>query len=802
MWGRRPLVPMAAGLTAGIWVADRFGEVLFFFLMLLSMVFLMIVFREKQSEEKEIQAGFPEFTGFLKLLLIFILFMAVGTLVCLWEEVKIRHLPAHEGKIVQVQGLVSGVKLADSTIRLEINLYELNGKPVKEKTLVTIKNYSPELYQKNLAGREILIEGRAELPGQRRNPETFDYRSYLKTQGIFGLIQDGRILGLSSSSKGIFGTLLHLASGWKERIGQEMSSRIPEERASMLMGMMFGETDDMEESVLDLFRKNGTAHILAVSGLHVAMVYAAVSMLIPGVRIGKDLIILSLLFLYMVLADFSPSVMRAYLMILIHIAGKRIYARYDLLSSGSLALLFLLLLSPRSLFTPGFQLSFLAIFSLAFLLPILEKIFNNKMIPMLLALPIGLSPFTAYLFNYVSLSGFILNPPVVFLAGILIPVSLLLLPLVLLPGTAGLLDFMGYFLYLLLETLLWLNNALFAPGRSFIHVMSPEPFKLFLYYALLILGASEGGRWFFRKAGMKWTGGILLLFMLMLLVYSMLPKTSFQEADVVFVDVGQGDCIHIRTKGGKHILVDGGGHKDRDVGMEVLLPYLLKNRVPGIDIAVVTHLHTDHFDGIASLAREGMVKKIVLYEGYRSQEKEILSLTGMKQENLIYVRGGMLLSLDSWTRLHILGPPARSREEYEKNLGDSEDENKNSLVVMADIRGGKLLLTGDITWEGEEKLMEHNWDIRAEVLKVSHHGSKSSSGDGFLNRVRPGSAVIQVGRNYYGHPSREVLDRLEEREIPVFRTDLHGAVALRFDPSSDNEVTVPVRYTVLYPSPL
>ncbi len=801
MWGRRPLVPMAAGLTAGIWGADRFGEVLFFFLTVLSMVFLMIVFREKQSEEKEIQAGFPECTGFLNSLLLFILFMTVGTLVCLWEDGKIRQLPAQEGKIVQVQGLVSGVKSADSTIRLEMNINELNGNMVKEKTLVTIRNYSPELSQKNLIGREIRIEGRAELPAQRRNPETFDYRNYLETQGIFGLIQDGRVLGLSSSPKGIFGTLLHHTSGWKERIGQEMSRRIPEGRASMLLGMMFGETDNMDESILDLFRKNGTAHILAVSGLHVAMVYAAVSLVIPGGRIGRDLIILFLLFLYMVLADFSPSVMRAFLMILIHIAGKRLYARYDLLSSGSLALVFLLLLNPRSLFNPGFQLSFLAIFSLAFLLPILEKIFNSRMLPVLLALPIGLSPFTAYLFNYVSLSGLILNPPVVFLAGILIPASLLLLPLVLLPGTGGLLDFMGHFLYLLLETLLWLNNALFAPGRSYIHVMSPEPFKLFLYYVLLILGTSEGGRWFFRNSGKKWAGGILLAFSLMLLVYSVLPKTPFREADVIFVDVGQGDCIHIRTSGGKHILVDGGGHKDRDVGMEILLPYLLKNRVPGIDLAVVTHLHTDHFDGIASLAQEGMVKKIALYEGYRSQEKEILSLTGMKQENLIYVRGGMMLTLDSGTRLHILSPPARSREEYEKNLRDSEDENKNSLVVMADIRGGKLLLTGDITREGEEKLMEHNGDIRAEVLKVSHHGSKSSSGDEFINRVRPESAVIQVGRNYYGHPSREVLDRLEERKIPVFRTDLHGAVALRFDPGSEDEITVPVRYTVLHPSP-
>ena len=802
MWGRRPLVPMAAGLTAGIWGADRFGEVLIIFLMLLAIFSLMQVCQEKQSDGKAIQTSFPEGTGFMKCFLLFILLVAVGTLVSLWDEGKIRHVPAYEGEIVMARGLVAGVKSTESYIRLKMDIEELNGEPVKEKTLITIRNYSPELSQENLMGREIQIEGRAELPGQRRNPKTFDYKSYLETQRIFGLIQDGRVVSLSSLPKGIFGTLMHHSSGWKERIGQEMSRRMPADRASMLMGMMFGETGNMDERVLDLFRKNGTAHILAVSGLHVAMVYASVSLVIPGVKIWKDLVLLVLLVLYMIMADFSPSVTRAFLMILIHIAGKRLYARYDLLSSGSLALVFLLLINPRSLFNPGFQLSFLAIFSLAFLLPILEKLFNSRMIPMLLALPMGLSPFTAYLFNYVSLAGLVLNPPVIFLAGVLIPASLILLPLVLLPGTGVLLDFMGYFLYLLLETLYWMNNAFFTPGRSFVNVMSPGPFFLFLYYTLLILGTSEGGRWFFRKAGKKWTGGILLSFVMMLLVCSVLPKNPFQAADVIFVDVGQGDCIHLRTEGGKHILVDGGGQKDRDVGMDVLLPYLLKNRVPGVDLAVVTHLHTDHFDGIASLAREGMVKKLVLYEGYRSKEEEILSFTGMKRENLIYVHSGMVLRPDSGSSLHILGPPARSREEYERNLRDSEDENKNSLVVMAEIRDGKILLTGDITREGEEKLMDYNRNIQAEVLKVSHHGSKSSTGEGFLNRVSPGSAVIQVGRNYYGHPSREVLDRLEARDIPVFRTDHHGAIALRFGPSSGSGIPVSVRYTVLHPSPL
>lgn len=800
MWSRRPVVPIAGGIAAGISGADRYGVLIAALLMLVTVIFMLFYKSGQWSIGNAPASRFPDMDGFRKLISIFLLSMTVGSLICLWDETKVRFLPAHEGEIFKVQGLVSGIKSGDTSIQVEMKVRSLNGEKINEKTLVRIKGDPEELLRKRLMGKEIEIEGRAELPAQRRNPETFDYRRYLETQKIYCLIQDGRILSISSIPKGIYGTILNQTAGWKERIGYEMGRRIPNDKATMLTGMMFGETDKMEEGILELFRKNGTAHILAVSGLHVGMVYASVSMIIPGNRMGKDYILLALLFLYMVMANFSPSVMRAFLMILIHIIAKRLYARYDLLSSGSLALIALLILNPKSLFNPGFQLSFLAIFSLAFLLPILEKIFNSRMVPMLLALPIGLSPFSAYLFNIVSLSGLLLNPPVVFLSGILIPAALLLLPLVMLPGTAHLLDFMGHFLHLLLEALYWLNNAIFVPGRSYINVMSPEPFLLFLYYAALIFVVSEGGRWFFQKAGRNWTGGILLSFFIMILIHSILPKSPYQEADAIFVDVGQGDCIHLRAESGKHILVDGGGNKDRDVGVEVLLPYLLKNRVSRIDLAVVTHLHTDHFDGIASLAREGMVEKIALYEGYRIQEEEVLAVTGMKRENLVYVHEGMTLKLDSKTSLQILGPPARSREEYKKNLMDSEDENKNSLVLMAEIGGGKILLTGDIARDGEGSLMNDSRDLGADVLKVSHHGSKSSSGEGFLNRVNPEFAVIQVGRNYYGHPSREVLERLEQRKIPVFRTDYHGAVALRFKSLSGSGTPTSVHYTVLHPS--
>ena len=794
MWVRRPLVPMAAGMAMGIWGTDKYGDV--FFLILIGTVLSALAgfYREILPIRTH---PFPDPRGMRMLVWILIAFMGIGGLLAARQNAGPFHLPVYKGDKVTMIGTVTGVSQKEDSTQIQIKIRELNGKKIKEKTLARISGEKGKSLVA-IIGKEVLMEGEVSLPGERRNPGTFDYRRYLKTQKIYGLIREGKILEQSPGPVGVYGWILHKTAWWKEHLFQEMAKRIPLEYSTMLMGMMFGETEGLDEGILDQFRKNGTAHILAVSGLHVGMVYASVSLLLPRGRLGKDLVILFLLFLYVVLASFSPSVLRAFLMILIHMLGKRLYCRYDLLSSASLAFILLLVLNPNSLFNPGFQLSFLAISSLALFLPVLEKLFRSSLVSMILALPLGLSPFTAYLFNYVSLAGLLLNPPVVFLTGILIPGALLLVPLTLIPGLGGPLDLMGHFLRLVLEVLLQLNQLFFVPGRSYWNVISPDAFHLFLYYLVLFIGATENTRWFIRRMGKGWVYGFGLLVLLAVLIRGLLPGNPFHNADAVFVDVGQGDCIHLRTDRGKHILIDGGGNKDWDVGTQVLLPYLLKNRVSQIDLAVVTHLHTDHFDGIASLARQGMIQKLLLYEAYRLQEEEIIAYTGMKKEDLIYVVGGMSLLIDGSTRLNILNPPQGNAESYKRSLSDSADENKNSLVLIAEIGGGRLLLTGDITEEGERMLMDHNSDIRSDVLKVAHHGSKSSSGQEFLDRVSPGSAVIQVGTNYYGHPSPVVLKRLEELEIPVFRNDKNGAVALRFEANGTDGSGIQARYTVLH----
>ena len=273
---------------------------------------------------------------------------------------------------------------------------------------------------------------------------------------------------------------------------------------------------------------------------------------------------------------------------------------------------------------------------------------------------------------------------------------------------------------------------------------------------------------------------------------------KFRDADIVFVDVGQGDCMHMRVSrsagsdsfpwiGEYNVLIDGGGKAGYDVGKKVLKPYLLKNGVYGIDLAIVTHLHTDHYEGIRSLCRDGMVRKLCVYEGYRVEEKRILSECGLDKKDLMYVTEGDVIKVGQ-AGFYILAPEKRSDEEYMRLSEDQEDENKKSLLIKSDYKGISTLMTGDIGTEGEDevmKRMETGKDtagdlnkLKCHILKVGHHGSRYSTGEKFLDAADPGFAVIQVGKNNYGHPAEEILEKLEKRGIGVYRTDRNGAVGI------------------------
>ena len=217
-------------------------------------------------------------------------------------------------------------------------------------------------------------------------------------------------------------------------------------------------------------------------------------------------------------------------------------------------------------------------------------------------------------------------------------------------------------------------------------------------------------------------------------------------ASVTFVDVGQGDCVHIRA-GSVNAMIDGGGSIRYNVGENILKPYLLKNGVRTLDLGIATHLHTDHYKGLEELYQEGMAEKIE---------------TG--------VTAGQMFSLSDKVKILCLWPLA---------IKEGQDANENCSVFMVTYGKWKILITGDLDEKGEKAMLEHYKGtdmLKADILKISHHGSPTGTCDEFLEAVSPKIGVIQVGKNNYGHPSVKIIEKCEEKDIMVLRNDRRGAI--------------------------
>jgi len=246
--------------------------------------------------------------------------------------------------------------------------------------------------------------------------------------------------------------------------------------------------------------------------------------------------------------------------------------------------------------------------------------------------------------------------------------------------------------------------------------------------------------------------------------------------------VGQGDCLHVKTPSGKNILIDGGGSRNYDVGKKILKPYLLKNGVSKIDIAFVSHRHLDHYGGIVSLVNDFNVGKLCFYEANSAIEQEILKETGLRKDQVVYLSKGQSIILDEGVFIEILYPEKKTAEEYERLTAFDADENDISLIMKVRYSGFSVLMTGDINFEGERRLMEANEGkrnaLKSDLLKIAHHGSKYGSSEEFLAAVSPDITVFQVGKNSFGHPTAEVIEKCNNINADIYRNDEHGAIGV------------------------
>ncbi len=715
-------------------------------------------------------------------------------------------------------------------VRIEAEVLRIGEKPVRSSRLMITcggealaEKGAPSANDQPLVtalppGSLIRAAGVPEKPEQRRNPGCFDYRQYLKSMGITMMLRADSLAVLRSGEEHLPGKLFLL----REHYLQRLADGEGEQTATLIRAMLFGDKSRLDDGIQELFQRNGTAHILAVSGLHVGMLYAALTGLwniltgllpsLTGGHRGRRFFLLTALFFagYVFLSGYAPSVVRASVMVLLHAFAQMTGRRYDLSCAAFAVGLISMIKNPFIIWHPGFQLSFLAILTLGLITPYVHR-FISGAIAGSIAIQIGLGPYMVWQFNTLPLIAVFINIPVIFLAGFIVPLGMAAM---ILPGGGLLLD---HVTACLCWIMLRLNELCCIENVTSLTVASPPVSLIAAFYLGLLVFASEESRlklWLRRDVTGRIKKRVVLLTLAAMLAiclpFGAAMGDGFRRMDLVFVDVGQGDCMHIRS-GGRNYLIDGGGSTDFEVGNKTLKPYLLKNGVRRIDGAFVTHLHTDHYKGICELAKAGMVHRLYVYEANRLKIDQICEETELAAEAVVFLRRGQRVRLpsggfrdgsfrgggfrggsgradeDDANSVTVLWPPAKTDAEYEEMIADEEDENASSLILRVNIGGVSLLATGDLGEDGERELLqEYDRDgaqeppaLHTDILKVGHHGSKTSSSEEFLDAVRPSLAVIQVGENnMYGHPTPEVLERLAERDIPVLRNDQQGAVGL------------------------
>lgn len=600
-----------------------------------------------------------------------------------------------------------------------------------------------------LLGRKINVYGELKKPQGLDNPGCFNYRTYLYGRGI-RFTYNAKYLEYIDDKDS---SLVELY--WKYRrsilrIREEFIKNFDKETAGFIKGIVFGDKSEIDPDTLNEFNANSTGHILAVSGLHVGFLFALLRLLTRKRKTkGIAAIICIVIMIYGEMTSWSPSTIRAVLVICIGMFSRYVGRDVDILSSVSCAALIIIIRNPYTMFNSGFQMSFLALLGITFISEPLSH-YVGEYLSSLIAIQLAVAPMIAYTFMSFNISAIIINIPIVFLASLLVPICIICIILLIIVGAIP--EIGIRVISNLTDFIIRLNSLLNFDGLFVKDVSGISIIMLITYYICLFLICSEWMRIRLLRQDKDAIKKAVVSLIVPILCVGLATFNHFTNDEIVFVNVGQGDCVHIRA-GGNNILIDGGGNAYVNIGERTLRPYLLHNKVNEIDLALYTHQHTDHYKGLEEL-------------------NEIFSIGGILQtETTDKVQVAENVVVEAIWPL-----------QGHSSMRDMDDENENNTVYIVHYDDIKIMVTGDLTEEDELKMVDRYRGadvLKCDVLKVAHHGSKTSTSEAFLDAVNPEIAVIQVGaNNTYGHPHQEVLDRLNERGIKTYRTDLNGAVGI------------------------
>lgn len=630
-------------------------------------------------------------------------------------------------------------------------------------------------------GSEVCISGDAFSFRRAVNPGGFDAGKYYASLGLELGMKDGQLLTITGQG-GFLGEKL-----WelKSFFAQNLESNLIERDAGILKNILLGDKETLEDEVLDLYKRNGIVHILAISGQHISMLgmtcYRRLrkcgTPFVPSALLGSVIVLL-----YVMMTG-GISVSRAAGMFFLHMLAESLGRAYDMQTAAGAVLVLMLLHQPHYLSNSGFLLSFAAVFGIGCIYPTLFvpkerrkeryregisrriyaiSIYFRQALRMGLAVGLAMLPVQLWFYYELPVYSTLVNLVVLPLMGPVMGIGFLL---AVLPG--GFLAVLGagviHAILELYEQACLLSEGL--PGHRWI-AGQPEPIQVLFYITILVVVVA-GAKYIQRRYQ-------LLLILLALFVIGFRPSPEFT---VEFVDVGQGDCICIRTAEEVY-LVDGGSTDRGDIGTYDIVPFLKCRGIARVDALFITHADADHYNGLLALLESNVsVKKLILpdvKEELRTEKfGEIESMAQGFELPVYYMSMGTVWQ-EGDTKFQCLHPSVEAK---------GMDMNEASLVLHVSYGEFSMLLTGDVSGQGEILLAEQLQKQKIHevtVLKVAHHGSRYSTTENFLDVLSCKVAVISCGEgNQYGHPAPELLSRLESKGVLIYRTDKAGCVTIR-----------------------
>ncbi len=636
--------------------------------------------------------------------------------------------------------------------------------------------------QRVRAGERLTVRARISPIDEPRNPGEPSARAIALDDGMIGELAIQRILKREPPDRSdprIWAALC------REMLSAYVRRALPEPEATVLAGALWGERGSLPQDVRDDFQATGTVHVLVTAGLHLGVIAAlatTVFALLQLPRIGAALATIPLIFSYAWLSGWHLPSQRAAVMITIALIARACGARALSLNSLAVAAIVVAAFRPVAVQSISFVLSFSCVAAIVlFAQPLTERLAAFRVphviaegLALTFATQVGVWPLTAATFfnvaPYAMLANAIVVPTVslVLLGGI---ATIVTHPVVTLSAV-----FASWTTWLLAAVLLTTHAIAQLPGAR-LRLTPPPAWAIAAYDGAVVVCAALIARK--RSAAAFVFAGACTFVGLT----AWLPRTN--GFSITALDVGQGDALVIRTPHGRTVLIDTGGKLERGPPVNgkspaersaerIVLPYLQRAGITSIDALILTHPHGDHVGGTAGILRLMPVGWIAdsgqRYGGHAYND----GLAEARRHRVpVIVPACHQRWVDDEVQLTFLtpcGPPFTD---------GANDVNENSLVVLVQYGILRALFMGDAGFQSEERLLVQGVDLRADILKVGHHGSAYSSSPAFIEAVHPRFAIVSVGRhNLFGHPASSTLETLRRAGASIFRTDRCGAVAI------------------------